>query len=195
MSKINQRFSYEERNLKEEQEIQSRLIRRSELNYISRANYWTGLCYQPKNEERNWTTYICLLKRFKFPKELMVHINEYLNWLPAGCWYKLNGCEECGVPCKYELRFCSWHCMEIYNRNEIMQDYENMRIILFNEWIKNECSNNYDGDYNIYYRFKKILIEDHIYLGLKEYRNDYTHSKIQENKNKSKDNVYGRYKC
>lgn len=130
-NKIKERHEKKEREQEEQKQVWDAKQRyRIEIRF-NRTNNWTGLRNQPKGDwERNWTTYFCLFKRFKFPKELMIPINEYLNWLPAGCWYKLDGCIECGGVI-YNIdnygekdSTCSRRCNEAYNRFYIIENME-----------------------------------------------------------------------
>ena len=106
--------------------------RSTEVNSLVRANNWTGLRVQPDNDKagRNWTTYSCLKRRRKsFPSELMVLINQFLNWVPAGCWLTTDiGCSGCGIKFLDSQRLgtsvCSWQCYEIELRNRILSDYD-----------------------------------------------------------------------
>ncbi len=102
-----------------------------------RKIYWTGLrppSYPPIGY--NWSTYFCLQQKtnYKCPmNNIMFIINEYLNWIPAMCWsmFKENTCKIC--KCGYwggdyfrlpiEL-YCSYECLEKKNRNDIINEYE-----------------------------------------------------------------------
>ena len=82
-----------------------------------RLDMWTGLRYRPDSGERNWTTRFCLrYKNSEFPEDVLILINEYLNWVPAGCWSTEydRGCNECGIRYidnkKYGASVCSWQC-------------------------------------------------------------------------------------
>lgn len=112
------------------------------------TNNWTGLRYQPKGDwERNWTTYFCLSKRYTFPKDLMIPINEYLNWLPAGCWYKIRGCAECGTVCRpINKNFCAERCKEAYGRFIIMRTIYDIYEVMQNDedLIPHLIAYNYD---------------------------------------------------
>lgn len=110
--------------------------RRSDEKYNwERANKWTGLRLQPDEnvEGRNWMTCYCLRrKRAAFPPDVMFLINQFLNWVPAGCWLSQPnlhfGCSECGIRfidsyC-YGASVCSWQCYEVCLRNRILNDYD-----------------------------------------------------------------------
>lgn len=88
----NKRKRKEAKNLKKIEAEKLRIWKiqtKDELSNRKRENTWNGLRIRPNNsvEGRNWTTYICLKKkRSKFPDDLMSLINQFLNWVPAGCW-------------------------------------------------------------------------------------------------------------
>jgi hypothetical protein len=113
--------------------------------------------------EFNWTTYICLsYKNKQFSKDIMNIINEYLNWIPAGCWSKkyyksfwnndsiykwLNHKCICGIKIINYSYFiddneytCSIRCHEELTRHFIYEDYE--RYSNYCKQLKNELSNN-----------------------------------------------------
>lgn len=92
----------------------------------SRQN-WYGL-RRPNNYttiNRNCSILIYIQKNKKdFPCEIMIIINDFLNWVPAGCWTM--GC----LYCKFRFvnysvsRICSWDCLEKIYRKEIMEEYD-----------------------------------------------------------------------
>lgn len=97
------------------------------------ANKWTGLRIQPDEEVegRNWMTCFCLRrKRSSFPPDVMFLINQFLNWVPAGCWIANpnHGCSECRIcftdSTRYGAKVCSWQCYEVNLRNRILSDYD-----------------------------------------------------------------------
>lgn len=79
---------------------------------------FTGLAVQPRDGFGfNWMTLICLKKkRCNFPTEVMLSINAFLNWIPAGCWNKPSGCI-CGSMYIFRNRFeeiaCSQQCFQV----------------------------------------------------------------------------------
>lgn len=96
-----------------------------------RKNYWTGArCSINEPVGRNWTTYYCFIRltNNKCPLEcIMLLINEYLNWIPAGCWnHGIEICILCGCGswCNdiYTLPYCSYECKEQYERNRIVNE-------------------------------------------------------------------------
>lgn len=101
-------------------------------NWI-RADKWTGLRIPPDNEieGRNWMTYICLhRKQPNFPADVMFLVNQFLNWVPAGCWYANmdNGCDMCGIRFLdltiHAVNVCSFQCQELCLRSYILMDYD-----------------------------------------------------------------------
>ncbi len=109
--------------------------RNNEMYSIHRYQNWNGIRNRSGNnvEGRNWMTYICLKRLNKdIPDDIFVSINEYLNWIPAGCWRLLSdiyikGCIECGSLFKqYNIinaNVCSWRCYESICRKNILKDY------------------------------------------------------------------------
>lgn len=122
-------------------------IRLFEINRIERINLWTGLRYPPdlNFEGRNWTTAYCIRKKirtYNFPMDVMFIINQFLNWVPAGCWGSSTNiyyekclkiidftcCTGCGIKFIDSRRIganvCSWQCYEKELRNRIIRSYE-----------------------------------------------------------------------
>jgi len=102
---------------------------KNELN-----NKWTGLRKPPKTQPigYNWTTYYCIIRiNPNFDENIMVVINQFLNWFPAGCWKTSDDefcCSICGMGFYiygtiYGFKVCSMQCKEIYLRNIIISDY------------------------------------------------------------------------
>jgi len=63
-----------------------------EYSNTKRQNYWTGLRQSVIDDiaGRNWMTYYCLLRKTKYATPMdgiMFIINDFLNWMPSGCWY------------------------------------------------------------------------------------------------------------
>ena len=97
---------------------------------------WYGLRKKPSDigiEGYNWTTFYCL-KRITnglFPDDIMTYINQYLNWIPAGCWKIKNNwlnmnCHQCDYFPFISMRHlysCSFDCYEKRMRNIILNDY------------------------------------------------------------------------
>jgi len=114
-----------------------------ELYSDLRQNYWTGL-RQPVNDNiagRNWMTYYCMLRKTKYntPMDgIMFIINDFLNWIPAGCWYAniYNSCTQC--KCSYWIKnikifpskYCSYQCMEKNIRYEINEDRQKFIMLM-----------------------------------------------------------------
>ncbi len=98
-------------------------------------NFWT--MHRIKHDRKhfpNITLYYCLLrKNSNYPIDcLFYNINEFLNWLPAGCWKSDNLCIQCSCPrylnsCDLEHYYyschtymiCSWNCLEKKCRSDI----------------------------------------------------------------------------
>lgn len=155
-------------------------------------NYWTGYRNPNtlENYEHNWTTFICLkYKRSTFPYEVMLLINQYLNWFPAGCWKPINsyvGCRECGffiLDKHFDVNVCSWECYESLLRKNIITEYYNsIWYLLQLNNINDEltyimCVTNslYYYDYTLHYdNCMKNEIEEYYYknmTGLTKIRN------------------------
>lgn len=130
---------------------------------VNRHFNWTGLRNRPNSEieGRNWTIYYCLTKYCKkrnihnFPSDVMVSINQFLNWVPAGCWSKSkNNCSECNIKyLDYDIfgaTVCSWQCYEKNLRSRIMEDFITSYNYLF-EVCKNSNVVTYDdANYKMY---------------------------------------------
>lgn len=111
---------------------------------MSKKNVVTGERY-PVNSPvgHNWTIYYCLLYKLtpNMPLDnVMILINEFLNWIPAGCWkYRnLNHCIYCNdliqfsknrnwfynvIVNNYPIGYCSYYCVEKHTRNNIINNY------------------------------------------------------------------------
>jgi hypothetical protein len=102
---------------------------------LVRQNYWTGLRFpDDRKSGYNWTLYYCLLRIVNNgPLDIVMHlINEFLNWIPAGCWriskIYADSCETCGCGCwggnniLVPIDFCSFECLEKNKRNEIISN-------------------------------------------------------------------------
>lgn len=119
---------------REEKIKQKQLL--AEKYSVVRSKNWTGLRTQPDNdiEGRNWMTFFCLKRLNKYFSgiKVMKLINEYLNWVPAGCWNHPKtltiGCTECGILFidhdRLGTQVCSWQCYERYLRGIIEKDFD-----------------------------------------------------------------------
>lgn len=107
------------------------------MNSLLRQNYWTGLRF-PSDGVYNWSVYYCLFCKIdnKAPlDDIMILINEYLNWLPITCWnistmLQRNRCVICGCGCWIgDIKYipvpdiCSYECVEKVRRNAIIDEY------------------------------------------------------------------------
>lgn len=107
---------------------------------LTRANYWTGLrCAINKPIGRNWMTYYCIKRITKNTGPLdciMYLINEFINWIPAGCWKNTNifpdSCTVCncgswgGDLIKVPIAYCSYQCLETDRRNDLFIEQNNI---------------------------------------------------------------------
>lgn len=157
--------------------------RSQEKNNFYRVNQWTGLRDQPDDDDvsgRNWMTHLCLKrKRSKFPSDVMFLINQFLNWIPAGCWLTTKtGCTGCGVKfldsCRLGTSVCSWECYEIELRNRILRDYDafitaaielfNQPLYVFNVFDIDYMVNSYKYEYNpVLYESYEEIVNWHVY--------------------------------
>jgi len=98
----------------------------------------------------NITMYYCLkiITNDEHPLDCVMYlINEFLNWMPAGCYKEDNLCLTCLCPiylnyCNLgEYYFtcvafsvCSWNCLEIYQRHKItfLENYNFRKNVLKN---------------------------------------------------------------
>lgn len=139
---------------------------------LKRRNYWTGLRLTNKKLGTNWTTYYCLLYKYRnkgIPLDCIMYLlNEFLNWIPAGCWNMyIDCCPVCkcgtwgGDLIKVPLGHCSYECMEKDTRNIILQDQEKivniMNAFKYNpedsiEDLSTLLSEFYDANYYLYAR-------------------------------------------
>jgi hypothetical protein len=114
---------------------------KDQFNYVV-SNPWTNLRTNTTSSSigRNWTTYYCIKYRFGyFDANVMTTINEFLNWIPAGCWNKKDSiyfaasitkkCKICGIAFvdklahSIEYGVCSFRCLEEEERKKIEEDY------------------------------------------------------------------------
>lgn len=100
---------------------------------IIRDNYWSGL-RRPINDPigRNWMLFYCFkrITKNKCPMDCIMYlINEFLNWIPAGCWkdlkYFINCCSICKCGC-WNGTTCSYECEEKEERLYIVNEWQNM---------------------------------------------------------------------
>lgn len=98
---------------------------------LTRQNYWTGLRVPTDNV--NWMVYYCLIRKMNYttPMDCIMYlINEYLNWMPALCWNltEFNSCATCrcghwcGDLSTIPVGYCSFQCLEIKRRNDIISE-------------------------------------------------------------------------
>lgn len=115
---------------------------------ITRYNYWKGLRVPNiKDNGHNWSVYFCLRRKTnnKCPLDGIIYlINEYLNWIPAGCWRNPDIypdiCPVCwcghwgGDIDKIPITFCSYECLEKDLRMELIKEQEKILnvFMLFN---------------------------------------------------------------
>lgn len=107
---------------------------------LDRINLWTGRRYSiNKSIGRNWMTYYCLKGIVKNTGPLdciMYLINEFLNWIPAGCWknakiftYSCLVCN-CGTWGRNfineSVSFCSYECQEKNGRQTIINEQDDI---------------------------------------------------------------------
>lgn len=103
---------------------------------VVRSNYWNGL-RNPINQPvgRNWMLYYCLRAVTKNTGPLdciMYLINEFLNWIPASCWYNstIHNCPVCkcskwgGDVINIPISYCSYECSEKESRKNIMEEWQ-----------------------------------------------------------------------
>lgn len=99
---------------------------------------WTGQRTRLDNiEGRNWATFICFRQKNVIPSVAIELINQFLNWLPAGCWKNgKTNCMICSAPfCAMSdyVNLCSWECIERKKRNDIMMEQECIASFYFNK--------------------------------------------------------------
>lgn len=157
----------------EEQMIESKRLanerfeRDKEIMNPIRADKWTGLRVQPDSDPagRNWMTYFCLRKKYKnIPSDIMINVNQFLNWVPAGCWNneEFVRCQGgCGDRFLYSSPFhsehaCSMRCHEKILRNRITNDYDyfvDLSSAVFNRKVTVECLS---YAFNLYQEYDNI---------------------------------------
>lgn len=127
-------------------------------------------CPSDNIEGRNWMTFICLSKKYNgFPGDAMTIINQFLNWIPAGCWNNVvvNYCRECGIGFVlnsigyYMRRFCSFRCYEFKCRRSIIEDYDISIELFILPRLKN-TTDGIDMDFDDEY-YENDDFEDNIY--------------------------------
>lgn len=110
---------------------------------LIRQNYWTGLRVPDINKTgHNWMLYYCLIRltQNKCPLDCIMYlINEYLNWIPAGCWKNASIFADscvCGCGCwggdieNVPIGFCSYSCLEKNRRENIINEWSTFSDIL-----------------------------------------------------------------
>lgn len=142
------KLGYSEKDLESMTDWEKFNVNHERANLIT-VNLWTGL-RRPKDGicGRNWMTYICLKRRTKQVTPLdgiMYLINEFLNWIPSGCWTEMyvgrhsyqkgtiphfyrGQCSWCGGGFYKSIiesgGYCSVQCEEIDNRDLYIVEYE-----------------------------------------------------------------------
>jgi hypothetical protein len=177
------RIQKERRLLKVQKELSRQENERLKLMHFERikerhssrrVNAWTGLRFPPEDnvEGRNWTFYYCSMRfHEKFPKNVVSTIvNEFLNWIPAGCWNKPGkGCTECGISVTDKsflgVKVCSHQCYELTLRKVIIDDYKffaHSVLKVIHDPLFNYCEENGFDEEDIAYREDRIRRTIHL---------------------------------
>lgn len=158
----------------------------NEKNTLIRKNYWTGLRMPCSTYVgRNWTTFSCLLiiTNNKVPLDCIMYlINEFLNWMPAGCWNSYyNSCSVCkcgvwnrAIICVLDS-YCSYECIEKEQRASIINEWYNFIDLLDSiksqpiESIILELEAIFEEDDNLQYEYSDYEYDVRDYYILDEY--------------------------